>query len=498
MNLNLLLLSAILVQSLPAQAQESSAVLDLTLHDALRMALQKNLEIQIARLEPELLEHDVTTERAILDPVIRGSIEGGRLRSQTATFLDGSPIVKRDDTRVGVSVVQKLKTGGNVEWSLNDARIGTNSQFSAFESVSATSTAVKLTQPILKGRGRDVTLGAYDVALNNYRIGRYQFRDIATSIIAETEQLYWDVAITQKNLEALTLALQSAKELAHLVTQKVTAGVLKKNDLTQAQAGVADREEDIILGQQAVHDAEDRLKAITEMLDEPESRQASIRPVTPLPSIDGSVSSDAAMATALNHRPDYLALRLDLKNRNIQIELARNAKYPQLDLVGSLGLNGITGNRGNSIDSLASGDFHEWSIGLSLDVPWGRTAAKSRLRHRVAEKTRALIELKRLERDIHLDIRGAVRRVASGQKRIQTAEENENLQAEKLKSEQARLREGVSTAQQVLDFQLDFLRAQVRKHRAISDLQKATIDLERLQGTLLESRQLIEGKPIEP
>ena len=109
----------------------------------------------------------------------------------------------------------------------------------------------------------------------------------------------------------------------------------------------------------------------------------------------------------------------------------------------------------------------------------------------MVQKAQTLLRMKQLEQQILREVRLSTRQVRATQKRIQTTEAARDLQKEKLAGEEDRLKDGQSTPQEVLDFQVDFAVAELNNERSKLDYQKAIVDLEVAQGTLLETR-LIE------
>ena len=296
------------------------------------------------------------------------------------------------------------------------------------------------------------------------------------------------LAFARENFRVQGLTLRQAQQLEQLVEERVRLGLLTRNDLTQAKAGVASREETVILAEQAIRDTEDALKSLTDMLSDESLWETEIVPRSRAPLTPAVVDAAQCLEQAFANRPEYLGMKLDLANRDISLVLAENAQYPQLDLSAAFSINGVTGSFGNTIDSLVSTDFYEWNVGVSLELPLGLRSARSTLKRRRAEKAQALLRFKKLEQDLLREIRIAARQVTTAQKRIRTTEVARSLQKDKLESEQERLKEGKSTAQEVLDFQVDLALAEVNYLRSVLDYRKSLVDLELAKGTLLESR----------
>ena len=462
--------------------------LSLSLEQAILLAVQKNLDVRIARITPEILGDGVEQARSAFDPVISGALGGGKSRTQNATQLAGAAVSDSDVLNTGVSSRRRLGSGAVVQADAEAARQGTNSFFSSFESISSGNVGVSVLQPLLRGRGLGVNLAAIRIAGNARDISIHDFKRTAERIAAASEKVYWALAFARENFRVQGLTLRQAQQLEQLVEERVRLGLLTRNDLTQAKAGVASREETVILAEQAIRDTEDALKSLTDMLSDESLWETEIVPRSRAPLTPAVVDAAQCLEQAFANRPEYLGMKLDLANRDISLVLAENAQYPQLDLSAAFSINGVTGSFGNTIDSLVSTDFYEWNVGVSLELPLGLRSARSTLKRRRAEKAQALLRFKKLEQDLLREIRIAARQVTTAQKRIRTTEVARSLQKDKLESEQERLKEGKSTAQEVLDFQVDLALAEVNYLRSVLDYRKSLVDLELAKGTLLESR----------
>jgi len=472
----------------PVAAAPATEAVRLSLRDALVLALRKNLDLRIARIAPEVLEDDVQQALATFDPVVVTELASGKSRAQPASRLEGTTISESDVFSGALAYQRRLTTGSLLQTAVEDSQAGTNSQFSDFGSVNTGSAGISFTQPLLKGRGRRVNLAPIRLARNRLDMGYHDFRRTAEAVAALTEAAYWNVVYARENLKIRKLTLHQAEQLRELIREKVQVQVLTRNDLTQAEAGVASREGSVILAEQTLSDVEDQLKGLTSLIDSADARDAEIVPVTEAPVSTAPVDVVRSLRHAFEHRPEYLSAKLDLENRQILLVTATDSRYPQLDLSAALSLNGVTGNFANTTDSVLSRDYYEFNVGLSLELPVGLRSARSLVKRRQAEKAQALLSFKKLEQDILLQARAAVRRVVSARKRIRTTEVARKLQKDKLESEQERLRIGRSTAQEVLDFQVDLSLAETSHLKAILDYRKALVDLELAQGTLLSSR----------
>jgi len=127
---------------------------------------------------------------------------------------------------------------------------------------------------------------------------------------------------------------------------------------------------------------------------------------------------------------------------------------------------------------------------MALGIPIGNRQAIASFTDSEYALTQAGKGLETLELAARVQVRDAVRAVQTTLKRVKAAQVNVRLQKEKLSAEQKKFENGMSTSFQVLQFQNDLFTAQVRENLAMVDYNKAQVELERVQGTLLEARHV--------
>ena len=112
----------------------------------------------------------------------------------------------------------------------------------------------------------------------------------------------------------------------------------------QAESEVASREEFLLTAQDSIEDNQDKLKNI---LNIDFSSSEGLSPIYPSSQVDvhwlRTLILMRLVKMALANRPDYLAQKKDLENKDILVKYQENQIYPSVDLVGSLGINGLSG-----------------------------------------------------------------------------------------------------------------------------------------------------------
>jgi len=488
----------------PARAAEAGVEETfLSLDDCLRMALKNNLDLVSARYGPDLAEQSIEVQQSEFDVGFQADYMYSEFKNAPTQL---STVTGQIRNNVNAGVQQNLKWGGDYQ-----AGFGTNrteqtggnvlapiSFFSGFN--------FEFNVPILRGLGNTVTTEQLVLARNDYEISQQDLELQAQATMQQLITAYWDVVAARATLEVAIQSLQRAQDLLDLNRKKVEVGTLAPIEITQAQAGVAEKEELVIIAETDLEDGEDELRRLMAIPpDDPmwnTEIKNSTRPVVEEKTID----LDQAIQTALVHRPEMLSVEQQLRNRELSERVAKKDVKHELDFKGAWGPSGasldfpgatnpITGevipssiaDLGDSLRNIGNGDVYSWSAGLTYRVPIGNRAAKANFAQARIRREQSQVDVENQSQTIRVEVRKAVRAVDSGIKRIEAARANVVLQAKKLDAEQKKYENGMSTSFEVLTFQNDLADAELRQIRAHLDYINALAGLEKSKGTLLES-----------
>jgi outer membrane protein TolC len=465
----------------------------LGLQDVLEAALRNNLQILVRSYEPERAAALEMSARAAFDPSITGT--GGTRESQDprpSSFLkslssDFYSVVFQDPLTYGARYQVNVDASESRTVTLFDPagvdEVNTSWQFS-------------YVQPLLRNLGRAANRWRILVAQNGVQAGESRYRSQVLQTLGDAEKAYWDLHFAIMDLRTQRASLQLAKDFLEQNRIKVRVGTLAPIEITQAEAGVADREEGVILAENNVQVAEDALRQIMNVPADSPLWSRPLRPGDMPPLTETVPDMEAAVTAAAANRPDLEQARLEVRNREYEMVYRRNQRRWGLDLEGIYGNTGFDPlSYGDAFDDLRERNQEDWTVSLTLGVPIGNRQARAMYRETDALLAQARHELERLEQAARVEVRNAVRTVETNLKRVRAAQVNVRLQREKLAAEQKKFENGMSTSFQVLQFQTDLSSAESRENRAIVDYNKSLVDLERAKGTLIEARGMMMPAP---
>lgn len=500
--LSVALLTTALFQTPSAVAEEGGPLL--TLKEAIARGVAGNLDLQIAALEVPKRREDVTAERAAFDPAIEAAARAGEARILTGAVLYSSDYQLLKQISASAGIRKRFVTGTQGRVSLETYRLENNSLADALDPQYGTVLLLNLTQPLLKDFGTEVNTTGIRLSENAVRRGVFGYLDRARQLAAEIERTYWSLAQARFVLGYRLDALALARELTEGNREKLDRGMISVTQVDQARTAGADREEAVLSARQQVETLSNALKDLLEIRTGDPLAEGTLR-TTPIPNADPDYPGmDEAAASALERRPDLRQARAALAAQDIRLAYFENQKLPRLDLNGSFGLNGLSGDDrpvrlfggenttgldGDYLDAwdrMAAADGYQWEVDLRFSVPIGNRAAESRYARTRIGKQQLLLGLKRLEGGIETEVKNARVTVGRSLERVAVADRFERLAEGTLEQEMARLREGLSDTFRILDLQDDLVKARIRKVAAVADFHRGMADLYRAMGTNLE------------
>jgi len=494
--------------STPAAEAVSAATVGLSLAESMVLALERNLEIEVQRYFPLIAAEDVTFERGAFDPALSSVLSYTESEQQGGVqfrSIFGAESFRTKDLEWDTSLRKRTTVGTEVGagYALTREDLivsgqreedGTVEPFSFHTEEYRSRLYVDLNQPLLQGFGTGVNTAMIRIAGNREQAAFLLFLDRIEEVLAGTQKAYWELVFAARSVEIAEQALELARSFERLAESRLRAGTGLRNDVLQAKAQVADREADVLQVVNLLRDNEDILRTLLRLTDTREEWTVGLEPTDEPTTVPTIPPLGECITEAFANRYDYRVAKLDVEQREIQVVMARNERYPVLDLFGAIAALGLEDTPGRSLETATDGDFYEVTAGLRFNYPLGNQSAEGRHRRALWEEKQAGASMELLEDRIIREVRQAWRHIESDAKRIEARERGRVFAEEKLTIEEQRYRVGRATSVDVLDFQEDLTRARVQETRARVDYLESWINLERSKGTLAKGSGVeVEG-----
>jgi len=466
----------------------------LSLEESRALALENNLNLRVALINPTTSELRLTEEEAAFEAIFTAGYTRSETDQPTSSNLDGSQ-TRRDSYNLGVNV--PLRSGGTVGFSLPFSRFETDNQFSTLNPAYNTNFQISYSQPLLRNFGRRASTFGIRIASLESQIAQAIAKLEVIRTLAAVDRAYWDLYAAQKLLEVRRSQYELAMEQLERAERRVRAGDAPEIEITRAQSGVADQIEAIILAETDVRRFLRNLKVILNApgLDIEGAPYIDIgSDPDPVPY---AIDAGLMIAAAMDMRMELLELELRLAQDESTIEFRRNQQLPSFAFDYTYRYNGLGRSFNRSFDMLTDGDFADWSVGFSFQTPIGNEAAKSRTQQAVVARLQRLSTRSARELEIRQEVYSAIDQLEASWQRILAARQRVLLAARTLEAERNQFNVGLRTSTDVLDAATNLANAQSAEVRALADYQIAQTDLAFATGTLLGASK-VQWSPIDP
>jgi len=484
----------------PALAQ-SIETRRVTVDEAVRQALENNLGIRVARIDPQIEDLGVAQARAAWFPTMTSTLQSASTDSPSNSFLSGAAD-KISDSRfnTNVGVEQALPWGGRYNFGWDSSRSTTTNLFSNFSPQVRSSLALTYVQPLLRGFSIDASRQQLMLSQKNREIADVTLRQAVAETTRAVRHAYWDLAFAIASLEVQRQSLELARESLRNTRARIEIGTMPPIDQVEAEAEVAQREEAVILGEGQVGTTEDVLRALVYDPSSADFWTLRIEPAERPTFSATPIDIDAATRAALDRRSDIQQARRNLEAVDINVRFFRNETLPDVTASVDYGLTGLGGTQflrgagfpgpivgqtergfGTVLGDLFSNDFPSWTASLNVSYPLGQTPQEAGLARARLEYTQQQTGLRQAELQVVTQVRDVGRRVMTNQRRVDTTVASRQLAERRLDAEERKLAAGTTISFFVFQAQRDLAQARNNELRAILDYQLAIVDFEAVQ-----------------
>jgi outer membrane protein TolC len=443
--------------------------------------------------------------------------ESGYLqRSNTTTLTSTTGSDAGTTTQTGslkyvtanVAYLQGFSTGAQLEATVNnDSSVvyGSASQYDPFATVSTSST---FTQPLLRGRGRDVNLRYLHIANNNRKASRLLFEQQVLETIYGTSRLYFDLVSLGENVVVKQESLRASQKLVEDDESQVDQGTLAPIELTRARALLGSSQFDLIQAQGLYRQQEVILRdelirtgnpVFAEQFTEIVPTDRILVPDQPDP-----LNVPDLIQQGLARRPDLAQAALQIKNGEISVRASRNQALPQLNLYGNVETRGSSEQAYEQLGSTSTGlptipqNFALGGLrtstiyqgGIQLTLPLRNRVAQSDAARDTVQLRQAQARTEKLANQIRESIENAVIAVDTAYAAYRAATTSRDYQEQLLQSERDKLSVGESTNLLVVQNETYLAQARSTEIAARSNWKKAQIDLDHAIGNLLDRNNI--------
>ena len=245
------------------------------------------------------------------------------------------------------SISEGLITGGKVSLSYSDSYLSENAPTDVINPENGVTLSFSFQHNLLQGFGRAVNSRNITVAKTNLKVDELNFKNQVIGSVVNVLNLYYGLAADYEDLRAKQSALSVAQQFYQNNKKQVELGTMAPLDVTTAEAQVASSEQDLVVSEAALEQQQVQLKNVLSRtgLADPAIREVEIIPLDHInvPEKDDLPALKQLIASALQNRPDLAANQINLQNAKVSALGTENGLLPQLAALAGATNQGLNG-----------------------------------------------------------------------------------------------------------------------------------------------------------
>ena len=471
------------------------------IRDLIVLGLEKNIGLQVERINVPLSAEQIKIEAAAFDSEFFATAEYAQESTpQSSLFLPGQ--LDSDQLAGQMGLRKRYENGLSAQFSLSSNRSTDNNTSDDLDPRYRTALLLDLTQPLLRNYGAAVNTTPLKVSRNQNRQLSYDYFLQAQTLALQLETLALQLAGETEIVGLRKQAVQLAEELRVANQRRFDAGVIPVSEVQEAETDLANRQLNLSL---ALQSQELILEELNRLVDYSLPADFSAEAIYSAKAIKAArieldlPAFEELFTAAKAQRLDLKITRLEIENSSLQKGYFKNQQKPQLDFKLQGGLNGLAGeerisppanryagNWGDSFSSMSDADGFQWRAGLEFSLPLGNQAAKARFRQSVLQGQQAVHRQRDLESALKYELLQQQTLIERAAEQFEIADIFQSLAMKSFQQEQRRLEEGLSDTFRMVLFQDKMINAKIDRISALTQYHQAVAKMNFSRGIILE------------
>lgn len=337
-----------------------NGALMLSVEDAISLALQNNLNIEVQRYTTWIDQANLLYAKSgangltLFDPTVTSALSlehsdvpynepflaGAQATVDTPTNLESASAAEN------FGYTQGFATGTQAQVFFDNSRGSTNfGEFYIFNPYFQSTLTVEISQPLLRGFGTLPNTRYIIEAKNNVKIGDSQFKQQVINIVTQVATDYWNLVYDRELVKIEQVTVAADEQLYHNNQAEVHVGTMPPIEVITAQSQLAADQQFLVQVQNSeMQQNALLLAAIAKDMRQLVQQGVEIVPTSPIydPAPENLGMKDA-IDEALRNRPEVVQAALTLKNAGVEVKATKNLLLPSLSLFGEYQAAGLSG-----------------------------------------------------------------------------------------------------------------------------------------------------------
>ena len=492
----------------------TNGVQPLTLDDAVKAALDHNLNIEVTRLNPQINDLAYASIASTYNLALTSQVSTQSQTNPSTNSIAGGgagSAVENGSTIFNGGITQNMKWGGGgYVLTLNNNKATTNSTISVYNPAYNTNWSAQYTQPLMRGMRTDATRQALKVTKLTRDVTDIELKALITNTLSNVREAYWNYVFAVQSVDVAQQSVDLAAQLVSDNQTRVQVGTMAPIDVYQAQSQLATARQNLAAARSTMYTNELALKQLIVGGTSDPLWNVTLDPVDRPVFTPETIDAQGAVRRAISERTDLAIAKKNVEANDITVKYLKDQLLPQADLVANYGLVGLGGTQliragtgvgqannpitgtlpggySDALSSLWNAGFPRWTVQLNVSYPLGNSSQEVNVARSKIQLNQASAQMRQVELQIATEVTNAATAVQSNIERVQAAVSARELAQQQLEAERSKFQVGMSTNYLVIQAQRDLATAQNNELQAILNYRNSLVELDRLQQTTLQN-----------
>ncbi len=291
------------------------------------------------------------------DPQLSGTLQLDKNDTESVSVFSPVPVVAQNTYTSNFGYSQGFGWGGMLTGSFNNTHLTTNNPTSLLTPQLGSNFQFRFTQNLLQGFGFLPNTRFIRIAKNNREISDVAFRLQVITTVDQIENMYWDLVYAYENVRVQQESLTYAQKALEDSKRQAQVGTAPPIQVVSSQSTVATDQQNLIVAQNNLQLQQLLMKnALSRSIEDPVLAEADVIPTSGMviPQQEAVVPIQDMIIDALRHRAELVESRIDLQSRDINNKAVRNAMLPTLQAFAYYGGSGVGGDVNPAVPNCAN------------------------------------------------------------------------------------------------------------------------------------------------
>ncbi len=292
------------------------------------------------------------------DPTLTGTLQLDKNQTESVSVFSPIPVVAQNAYTSNFGYSQGFPWGGTLSGGFNNTHLTTNNPTSLLTPQLGSTFQFRFTQNLLQGFGFLPNTRFIRIAKNNREISDVAFRLQIITTVDQIENMYWDLVYAYENVRVQREALTYTQKALEDAKRQAQVGTVPPIQVVSAQSTVATGQQNLIVAQNNLQLQQLLMKnAVSRSIEDPILAEADVIPTSTMqvPQQEPVTPIQDLINDALQHRAELVQTRIDLNSRDINVKSVRNSMLPTLQAFAYYGGSGVGGAINPAVPTCSAG-----------------------------------------------------------------------------------------------------------------------------------------------